>query len=111
MAAIIKNCSEGVDLMRITQAQADMIRKLLQDSLGEESKVWLFGSRVNDEKRGGDVDLYVETMQPCDLPTKLSLMSAIQRSIGLRKVDLLIRTSSSPERAIYATAKSEGVRL
>jgi len=74
--------------MRITQAQADMIRKLLQDSLGEESKVWLFGSRVDDEKRGGDVDLYVETMQPCDFQKMLAIqenMYAYMNSKGLMK--------------------------
>lgn len=97
--------------MRISQEQASMIRQLVHNSLGEESEVWLFGSRVDDAKRGGDVDLYVETTQACDLPTKLSLMSEIQRSIGLRKIDLLIKTNSDPERPIHATAKSEGVHL
>jgi len=97
--------------MRISQAQADMVRRLVKDSLGEESEVWLFGSRVDDAKHGGDVDLYVEAVQPCDLPRKLALMSAIQQSIGLRKIDLLVKTSSSPERSIYTTARSEGVRL
>lgn len=97
--------------MRISQEQASMIRKLVQQSLGEESKAWLFGSRVDDAKRGGDVDLYVETKQACDLSTKLSLMSEIQKYTGFRKVDLLIKTDADPERPIHATAKSEGVRL
>jgi len=97
--------------MRISQAQAEMIRKLVKDKLGEASEVWLFGSRVDDTQRGGDIDLYVEAPQVCDLSTKLSLMSEIQRSVGLRKVDLIIRTDSNPERPIDATAKAEGVRL
>ena len=111
MAGIIAIRSEGVGSVRISQAQAAMICKLAKESLGETSKVWLFGSRVDDARRGGDVDLYVETEHSCDLSTKLSLMSAIQRAIGFRKVDLLVRTNSSPERAIDVTAKSEGVRL
>ncbi len=97
--------------MRISQEQASKIRQLVQNTVGEGSKVWLFGSRVDDAKRGGDVDLYVEVAKACDLPRKLSLMSEIQKSMGLRKVDLLIKTDADPEKPIHATAKSEGVQL
>jgi len=27
---------------------------------GSKSHVWLFGSRVNDHQKGGDIDLYIE---------------------------------------------------
>lgn len=97
--------------MRLGKEQAVMIRQLVKSRLGEESQVWLFGSRVDDSKRGGDVDLYVESKQPCDLATKLSLMSEIQRLIGLRKIDLLVKNNSDSERDIFVTAKSEGVCL
>jgi len=97
--------------MRLGKEQAATIRQLVKNRLGEESQVWLFGSRVDDSKRGGDLDLYVESKQPCDLSIKLSLMSEIQRSIGLRKVDLLVKNEGDPEREVFVTAKSEGVCL
>jgi len=97
--------------MRLSRSQASAIDKLVKETLGSDSEVWLFGSRVDDAKRGGDVDLYIESTQPCGLEKKLSLMTKIQLLVGLRKVDLIVKTDSSPDRLIYTTAKSEGVHL
>ncbi len=97
--------------MRLSQDQAEAIRTVIQATLGADSEVWLFGSRADDAKRGGDVDLYVETQSPCTLRQRLRLMTKIQLLVGLRKVDLIVKSGSDPERTIFATAKSEGVRL
>lgn len=97
--------------MRLNQRQAVAIVKLVKATLGSNSEVWLFGSRADDSKRGGDVDLYIEATQPCGLQKKLSLMTKIQLLVGLRKIDLIVKTDSSPDKTIYATAKSEGVHL
>lgn len=58
--------------MRITNAQAEQAVTIIRRSLGAEAEVWLFGSRTDDAKRGGDVDLYAENhcmgscwMKPC----------------------------------------------
>ncbi|PIQ32415.1 MAG: hypothetical protein CO186_09585 [Zetaproteobacteria bacterium CG_4_9_14_3_um_filter_49_83] len=101
----------GKILMRISLSQASEINKLVKASLGSASEVWLFGSRADDSKRGGDVDLYIESAEDCSLEKRLKLMTKIQLLIGLRKVDLIVKTASSPDRAIDATAKSEGVHL
>ncbi|OIQ00404.1 MAG: hypothetical protein AUK35_03810 [Zetaproteobacteria bacterium CG2_30_46_52] len=97
--------------MRISSSQATAISKLIKASLGAGSEVWLFGSRAYDSKRGGDLDLYVESAQPCSLEKRLRLTTKIQLLVGLRKVDLIVKTDSSPDRSIYTTAKSEGVHL
>ena len=98
-------------IMRLSQDQAGAIRRVVQAALGADSEVWLFGSRSDDAKRGGDVDLYVETRNTCTLRQKLRLMTKIQLLVGLRKVDLIVKSDGMPERPIFATAKSEGVRL
>lgn len=97
--------------MRLSQSQVLAIKQIIQHSLGAKSEVWLFGSRVHDSARGGDIDLYVETHKLCGLQQKLRLMTKIQRAIGLRKVDLIIKTETCEHKAIYDTAKSKGVRL
>ena len=37
------------------------IIQIAKDIYGETVKVYLFGSRLNDEKRGGDIDLLVRS--------------------------------------------------
>jgi len=78
---------------------------------GPDVKVWLFGSRVDDQKKGGDIDLYIETEKPCALEDKLRLTSRLQRAIGFRKIDVLVSGMGSKNKSIYDTAKNEGVLL
>jgi hypothetical protein len=47
--------------------EQDVIRNSFRQCFGGEDHLWLFGSRVNDYKRGGDIDLYVETKDCCEL--------------------------------------------
>ena len=55
----------------------------------------LFGSRVDDSKRGGDIDLYLEIP---DLPDWFEAKSAFQyglyRALGDRKIDIVIHPQS-----------------
>jgi len=44
--------------MRLTEYEAASIKKAFAQSF-EEGKIYLFGSRVDDAKRGGDIDLYL----------------------------------------------------
>jgi len=50
--------------MRLNTYEIGMIRKEAASIFGDEVKVLLFGSRVNDTAKGGDVDLLVQTSDP-----------------------------------------------
>jgi hypothetical protein len=56
--------------MRLTDAQIAIIKSTTSAVLGEGAQVILFGSRLHDHQKGGDVDLYVEMPQP-DLMQKV----------------------------------------
>ena len=43
--------------MRLTDRQIKVIREEVARILGPDAEVWLFGSSVDDNARGGDVDL------------------------------------------------------
>lgn len=45
--------------MRLTTEQREVIRSAVRDIYGADSGIWLFGSRVDDSRRGGDIDLLV----------------------------------------------------
>jgi len=97
--------------MRLSDTQASAISHLTQSMFGADSQVWLFGSRVDNAKRGGDIDLYVEVQHPVTMAQRLSLMSKLQMAIGLRKIDLLVNDHSGEAKTIFVTAKAEGIRL
>lgn len=97
--------------MRLDPSQVAAIKFTVQDMLGPEARVWLFGSRVDDQKKGGDIDLYIETEKSCELEDKLRLMTRLQLAIGFRKIDVLICGDECKKKSIYVTAKKEGIRL
>ena len=41
--------------MRLSPQQTETIKIFTQHHFGEDAEVWLFGSRVNNEKRGGAI--------------------------------------------------------
>ena len=64
--------------MRITLDQIAAIRKGASQLAGDSARVWLFGSRVRDDARGGDVDLLLELDTPVTEPAQLSARLAAQ---------------------------------
>lgn len=96
--------------MRITHAQAEQAILAIRTNLGGEASVWLFGSRVDDAKRGGDVDLYTETSLPGILLRETVRTKIALESIFGRSVDLIVNNHRK-ERPIYRIAREQGVRL
>jgi uncharacterized protein len=78
--------------MRISDQQKKAILESVAAELGSDARVFLFGSRVDDTKRGGDIDLFVEIPFQIDnvVRKKLRILSQIQRRIGEQKIDLII---------------------
>ena len=72
--------------------EADLVPRLvaeLRQVYGADAEVWLFGSRVDDQARGGDIDLYVETADDSHcLDRYLESRQRLFRLFGDRKVDL-----------------------
>lgn len=75
-------------------------------------QVWLFGSRINMAAKGGDIDLYIELNHP--LENKLAfirhLRSAIEKKLGERKIDIIVKAPNTQDSALYQIAK-QGVLL
>ena len=100
--------------MRLSDQQIEAIKEVVAEVLGPDARVYLFGSRVDDSRRGGDIDLYIEVHAP-PMPSWLDAKVALQRRLwerlGARRIDLLIRSDDQPLRPIHRDALQQGVRL
>lgn len=95
--------------MRLSPAQIDTIRKAARQNFGADALIWLFGSRVDDSRRGGDIDLYVESTHRDTLMPALRCKISLEDSLDL-SVDLIVKEPGK-DKPIYSLAKSQGVRL
>ena len=79
--------------MRLTDQQHATIRAIVTETFGAGAGVWLFGSRVDDSKRGGDIDLLIETDQ-VDINTisraEIAFLTKLQMKLGDQKIDVLL---------------------
>lgn len=94
--------------MRITPKQTHLIKKTIAREIDPGANVWLFGSRVDDQRRGGDIDLYVETNYP-GLMRELHCKIKLEEALDLH-VDLIIRRPGE-NHPIHQIAKTGGVLL
>ena len=104
--------------MRLTTQQIETIKstteKTVMDVMGGGFVgVTLFGSRVDDSKRGGDIDLMVTTNQPIENPALMisKVWTSLQIALGEQKIDLLLDAPNLQHQAIHHVAKREGIRL
>ena len=74
--------------MRLKEEVKQVIVDSVQ-SLDHDAKVYLFGSRVDDNLKGGDIDLLVFSRK-MTYGDKLNVKKKIFLALGEQKVDLLI---------------------
>ena len=97
--------------MRIRKEDITTIKKITKEYFGSSAKVYLFGSRVNDQKKGGDIDLYIETdLKENVFEQKLKMLGKLHQALGEQKIDIVINNFFN-DKYIYHVAKNEGIRL
>ena len=97
--------------MRLTEYQSKIIKNLTSKFFGKNAKVYLFGSRADDNKKGGDIDIYIETdVNENIFDKKIEMLIELEKKFGQRKIDLVVNNFHS-HLSIYDIAKKEGVLL
>jgi len=99
--------------MRLTENQRQSIKSVVTSVIGEGSRIWLFGSRVDDSKRGGDIDLLIETERvvPSRVGALCQIEGALAVRLGNRKLDVLLKDARTADSPIYHAARQTGVLL
>jgi uncharacterized protein len=93
--------------MRLTAHEQNSIRQCVAEK-DPNAKIYLFGSRADDSKRGGDIDLLILSNK-VSVSDKIDIKLALFDRIGERKIDIVIAPDTS--RAFTRIAMETGVAL
>jgi len=100
---------EGKYSMRLSTYEIESIKKVFYETFGD-GKIYLFGSRLDDVKRGGDIDLYIQTEHKNGLLLKkIDFLAKLKEKIGDQKIDVVV--SKDKNRVIEQEALNKGLQL
>jgi predicted nucleotidyltransferase len=96
--------------MRLTSYEQEMIKKAFLEVF-EDGSIYLFGSRVDDSKRGGDIDLYLvpSKIYENEREKKVQFLIKLDEYIGEQKIDAIVAKDKS--RLVEQEALKYGVML
>ena len=96
--------------MRLTETEQNLITKAFYE-IFQDGKIYLFGSRVDDAKRGGDIDLYLCPKQKHENERELrrKFQVLLNEYIGEQKIDVVM--AKDENRLIEQVAMRDGVEL
>jgi len=96
--------------MRLTPFEIKSIKNSVINHFEKRSTVYLFGSRVDDGLKGGDIDLYIQTNIKDSLEErKINFLVEIKSKIGDQKIDVII--AKDPSRLVEKEALKTGIEL
>ncbi len=93
--------------MRLIQEEQSAITDAVRQ-IDADAQIYLFGSRVNDSAKGGDIDLLVLSKK-INLMAKLDILVQLHRKLGERKIDVVVYPDAS--RPFPRLIMLEGIRL
>jgi len=94
--------------LRISLFYKEAIKKVFKEVF-REGEIYLFGSRMDDKKRGGDIDLYLVVRDKNNLfEKKLKFLAKLKKIIGDQKIDVVFNIDEN--RLIEKEAK-KGIKI
>lgn len=81
--------------MRLSPAQTHLIVQCLRQQFGADARAMLFGSKLDDTARGGDVDLLVESDATATLRQRALATIALENALEL-PVDIVALQRGTP---------------
>lgn len=98
--------------MRLTDFEIKNIKEIFFEVF-KNGEIYLFGSRVDDSLKGGDIDLYIKPKCPLSIQDILNKKSKfkikLEDKIGEQKIDVVV--SKEITRLIEQEALQKGIKL
>ena len=95
--------------MRLSKEEQLAIKGVLS-KFDPNGKVYLFGSRVDNLRKGGDLDLLFETDRTLSAKEELIAQYQLELACDVR-IDLLVKQKDAPLEPIHSIALTNGVAL
>ncbi len=95
--------------MRLTASEVTAIREEI-GRVDPSAEVYLYGSRVDDKARGGDIDLLVIS-EAVGFREMLRLRTRILDRIGWQQRDWVVRRRDQVTEPLAAVAQETGIKL
>ena len=80
--------------MRLSQAEIDLLKKLIL-RCRPNAEIFLFGSRVDDRTRGGDIDILILDDKKLEIKELVKIERSFWAVFGEQKIDLVCFTPDS----------------
>jgi len=76
--------------------------------------MYIFGSRTDDTKKGGDIDLFIthKNQKHLTLKAKVSYLARLKAIIGDQKTDVVLDTQASQsKKSFYQSIKKNALEI
>lgn len=93
--------------MRLTNQQLEVIKTVVRNTI-KEPEIYVFGSRTDDAKRGGDIDILVLGEEHFGVEMILRMKILLKEQLGDRRIDLIYQQKGRTD-AFAELVKLEGV--
>lgn len=102
--------------MRLNDFERRAIEVASCEVLPPGTRVALFGSRTDDTRRGGDIDLLLEppdALPPAEvIELRTRLAARLYRTLGERRIDIVVSPAgAADDRLIVEAARLQAVEL
>lgn len=95
--------------MRLNLKDIQTIIRIAKEIYGEDVSVYLFGSRTDDTKRGGDIDLLIRTKsERKGILDRIRMKARLKQVLGDQKIDII---GDYEDSAVAREAIITGIRL
>jgi len=73
--------------MRLTQSEITLIKDTIKKYIND-AKIYIFGSRLDDSKKGGDIDIFIITDKKVTLQIEAKIKFFLEEEL-LKPIDLV----------------------
>ena len=99
--------------MRLSKFEIESIKNLAGLHFGTDVEVFLFGSRTDNRRRGGDIDLFISNPAGKHLKvrSKIKFITDLILLIGEQRIDVVLDNPEKKDSVLYKTIHNTGIQL